>query len=1605
MSTFRYWETIPRSKERAEMLRGFTRQAQLRAFDHEVGLTKLSEQRIFSLRQRMADIFEDAARSRTPQEVPSTPFNLRTPTLATGVREDGLRAGQEPADEIRSLSPANRRELTLFAGVRPELDAALARENIGLRDFLDLDEGDRARLLFPNEQPIFAAQRLREAITQATRDAPAILETPSGRRVEVPGEPGPLGVLAAADVVSAQIARQATGSIAAAGQIVNDLRRLKAPSRQELAALGPFLPGAAGVFSLEESSEAQLAEFERLPEGGPTVPILGKLSAKTVGETLLRPENLVFETKAVKGLLRVPFEPIGEALGRTIGRTAKAGRDLLGRTVLKPAPEAIVYADSAVRPPKPTDPLSTGVRDVQRQLAADIEFEPVMGLLDEAVVAPSPLPIDAQIAAVKTQLRQAEISPVLGAVEGAGVRAGRSSFDVQAEITRLTQRRTELRATAADKSVSAVGRRRAATEADGLANQLQKLRRELAPEVVQGVGPGSPIGTATTGRVKQLQAQLERLEGQKRLGAEPVMGQLEPGTLLTKREVAAGRRTAQARLEKDFEIVQGQLDDGILPRTAQRIEREAMRTGVEEDPMIWARDEFLTNGVIERMSAGLPDDLAEIGRMTTRSAESAVRVPTWLEKKLGPIGLRLANRRIFWDPKLQSGSIRHAADKEAGIVWAKARAAEFKDETLRLFGPTVKDSRLGPARLPAAARETLAPQVLRRGVADDKLMSQSIRYVGPKAGSRVDKLMIKTLPDIIEHRQWYAGLTPEQNAFLDDLQVFLREDLDLLRKAGAKVSDGDVEEYVAHIWNFPDRQSVPRNMLGAKQPMQGERTFADLRAGINAGFIPQSLDIGDLIEVRLAQSRKIHADQRFIDELRQMGSTVKPGEGALRGESFVKHGALRGRAYPEELARAIDDTLSPTGRGPLTEVLLAPADIVRAIVLSLDASAMIGIQGMMRFLQSPVGFLQDVKTGVRLISTKRGWQRELAMNGDRYIQAAADGVRFFNNATEIGQTRSVLKARVFGPLMWFNDVQFQRVVSFYKLQSYEANRAFLERVAAGRVEGKLLPSGLREKVAKRGPGPVAGDHVNNMFGGLDYSKIGTSSFQREVERFFLLAPDFFRSRTGLFSQALKAGSPEGLLADRFHLQVLAMAAGLTAVTSWATGEEANVTDCTRSDFLNIKTPAGDVPWLGSLGTYYKTICGVAGSLKDGNLNETEWRLKRFGRGRESIPIGLVHDLTLNEDFLGRPIVTKDDFVGKWEERLKFIGKSSAPIPAQALIEGFSGSKSEPGAFVEFLGIGFIPKSLTSKLDQAARKRFRKPYKELGRAEQQEIRGDPSLAGELQEFDNERRRKVQAGKASPVETVSFMLEDARQQFDQSTLFLETQELTPADWRFQYRQVRDQYGAAIQNLQRNSVYGAVFEKWNESEPKTERQASFRRWMQQFDLSRDPVTGILDGDALGVRLDRMEASLSGQELRDLQEDLGAKDPDAPMLAEWRQDVRQLSEYWDVTDDAMAELQRRGVVPRGIGSPSELKESLRRRIIEEAMRRNPTADPIAIAAEVNAELNADRDIREIEELVGVRRAQFLQLHPHVYRLLVKWGYREASLSRLGLIEAGIGQ
>ncbi|HXK32594.1 MAG TPA: hypothetical protein VNM91_01090, partial [Dehalococcoidia bacterium] len=870
------------------------------------------------------------------------------------------------------------------------------------------------------------------------------------------------------------------------------------------------------------------------------------------------------------------------------------------------------------------------------------------------------------------------------------------------------------------------------------------------------------------------------------------------------------------------------------------------------------------------------------------------------------------------------------------------------------------------------------------------------RYRGPAPETPQQAAVIGFIGDIIERPQYY-DLTPQQRAFLRDNQRFLLARLRYAKAQGVDINEFQ-GEFVTHLYKEPPspRRAVPRSGVGARQPTQRTRVFGSYWDAARRGFEPEFVpDAGAsqlgafeaLTRVHQAQLQKALADQELIRALREsFPARTTPG----RGYRQTSVAGLSGRYFPEDVANQIDDILGPHRQNFLERAVALPAEVAKTLMASVDASPLLGIQGVRRFMDNPTRGLQDIAKAAHLVADDTAWREWMMRNEGLLRDATADGANLFKTfkvSTE-GPGASLL-ARIPGVgrvISAIDDRFYARGVAMYKALSYAEAKAQIE--AGQRLPGTLGRWARARLAAGDTPGQVAAQHVNNLYGGLETALRGQSRGYQLAERVALFAPDFLRSQVGLLSQAAKPLTPQGALALRFLAGAMVTNALAAELISWATMRKpANLTRPDAGDWLAAKTPYGNISLLGPLRTYMRTAYQMAldGKARDWErvLSDAEF----FGRTRLGPVPSIAWSELQNRDVLDRPVTTaRPNSLADIGQRVAFAAKSVLPFSVQQSIEALAkGGAQAPGiAAISLLGFNVYPERVRTGLNAAAQERFGRDYRDLSPGEKQQLADDPRVVRAMQEFDAETKAKADAG--DPVAVVQQAEKAVSERYAQTLEQIEG--LPPSEWRQRYADARADRLAALDALRRTDARPVreFFERLDKRDPGSPRLQVLHDYFAIFDRYKDPVTGRIDEerkDEFSDALDAFEAKLSPEQAAQLQEDLGARD--TPRQAEYRRDSQQIaaSGYWDIPNRVFVSLQRSGAVPSEYANYDQFYRGVLSRVRDKLTARglNPDLAPV-IVGQAPA-------VRVYETTVSAVREALRQRRPELTRLLIKWGYK----------------
>jgi len=114
----------------------------------------------------------------------------------------------------------------------------------------------------------------------------------------------------------------------------------------------------------------------------------------------------------------------------------------------------------------------------------------------------------------------------------------------------------------------------------------------------------------------------------------------------------------------------------------------------------------------------------------------------------------------------------------------------------------------------------------------------------------------------------FEGVTPELAVALNDLQVFQRQLLAVLKEWGYPIKALE-EAYLKQAWKFPKHllDQSPTIRLPGKLSIAKDRVFGNLFEGVKAGYTPADLSVSELVKISLGQVNQAMADTFFRDQI------------------------------------------------------------------------------------------------------------------------------------------------------------------------------------------------------------------------------------------------------------------------------------------------------------------------------------------------------------------------------------------------------------------------------------------------------------------------------------------------------------------------------------------------------------------------------------------------------------------------------------------------------------------------------------------------------------------------------------------------------------------
>ncbi len=505
-----------------------------------------------------------------------------------------------------------------------------------------------------------------------------------------------------------------------------------------------------------------------------------------------------------------------------------------------------------------------------------------------------------------------------------------------------------------------------------------------------------------------------------------------------------------------------------------------------------------------------------------------------------------------------------------------------------------------------------------------------------------------------------------------------------------------------------------QRVVGAKRFFQHKRKFDTERLGVEEGEIKYESDEYGRVGRFLEAAYRAIADQRLANDPVLKGQKGKP---EFMESSMVYHPAFRGRVFPAETARQINEYYQRQP-GRELKVLSEVNDFVKTMQFTADVSTPLN-QGL------PLLGINPIRWGRATLASYRALLDDKVLS--KYIsepenlQAAQDIVGNGGSISHLydflqGARKGKLAEKI--PPIRASARSMATFLAVAKIEMYKAFKVALEKKGGTKAE-------LVEAVE------------NAVFSGRMES-IGVSPSRAMAERLLFNAPSYMRAAANLTAQ-IGQGKISGAVARR---AMIGLATSIL-LTQYVIGrmqvDEGTMTedefkrtfnpqDRTFMRFpVELSTSNGQVP--DRVQASYGNIM-LSLARKIGQLSKDPENLGELGPKNPAVSFGSARLSPLIQT--GKEILTGEDYRGEKTTPLKAVGRTLTPISVQNALDKSSGKQKAANAAFSTVGMQSFSESFTDRrhrvLNLKANELYKKPYSELTMVERAkvEVAAKPSL---------------------------------------------------------------------------------------------------------------------------------------------------------------------------------------------------------------------------------------------------------------------------------------
>lgn len=833
---------------------------------------------------------------------------------------------------------------------------------------------------------------------------------------------------------------------------------------------------------------------------------------------------------------------------------------------------------------------------------------------------------------------------------------------------------------------------------------------------------------------------------------------------------------------------------------------------------------------------------------------------------------------------------------------------------------------------------------------------------------------------IIQHPEWFEGMSPALMAKMDEAQTLMLSRLETAKALGypiepVKTGGGLVrpldQAYLEQLWEIP-HQAVGAHYLPGRVSVAKPKLFDDYLKGITQGYTPKPMTPGELMKHSMGLLDQANADAWMKQEIIRRFGSKHPGKVAA-GRVKFQHALYKDWYGPAPISSWLDEMEAPVGRR-LRQVSNVSAAF-RGTVFGLTDIAVSGVQFPLSLahggLQMGVGSLN------RSLQQLHAPHFHLYLQDETFLGRAVDAVE---NGLELTWGPSSVQRKggtvlqyvpgldpvekvVSGAVDAAAQAQFGYALSGVRLRMYEGNLIALKMAGENIFDPKI------RKMAAEWANSSSGASRGPMVKG-----------RRAAESTLLTSVQMTRANLSVYGQMAKAvagigtrkaGRAEVLRAAMTLANLGATVYGIQYLFNEVLGDGPMEWVPGRSDWATIRIGGRTVPII----PQRSILRGIDKSIKIlseevGASDTDRYSLSDLAMAWSQVAVGKASPL------VGVPVggllgYGFEPGTGKFEMGgLSTEGRVVSALPIPPLVEQ-AGWQERDELSLAIAGLGFNPYDTSSGvlLREEFTNKFGEELNWESPAHREDIESNKRLA-HLWEKSRSESREYGSEAAITSEEIRQEIADGEKDKGMVRLAEAVESGDPfamANWKDQRSEFliwrSGKWDNKLTGREPRTEIGKLVNEYYSIDPKDPKytDSSGNTDWSAFSKDREDVLDRMpQADADAIRGNEKFA-----------------DPTAEKVdKQFRAAQEKLRPFWDVEEKVWGQLRLAHEVLRPYGSLKELEEEKAAELIRQGVPQE----------ELRWRLNRVPILTEVGSIINQARFNFRLRNPEIDALLVKW-------------------